>query len=282
MTRATIRLLFIISSLVLSGCKLALIVVEGGEVRSARSGTCVAGLVCMVDVTDTGFSDEFRAVPDEGWYFHKWNSGERFFCGNSADPECILHFSDFPDIENNVYIKKLVSSSEVFYLMPVFKQTPPEISVPDNRPVRVNGQEWLQPQNFVNYSYNTISTVCPDKLCSGTLPGSTIDLSGYTWASSDDVQSLFDFYESAGRYILGDFVYTKAETDSELGQVVNLNLIALLSDGPSDVYGVYIAMAYDGQPFAASNEELSIGANPFIRESDHDDDYGAWFFRAVE
>ncbi|MBN7796878.1 hypothetical protein [Parahaliea mediterranea] len=282
MRRTIIGLLFVISSLAVPGCKLAVIVVEGGEVRSTGSGTCVAGLVCVVDVTDTGFSDEFRAVPGEGWYFHKWNSGSRFFCGGSADPECKLYFSDYPGSEDNVQLQELVKSSEVFYLMPVFKQTPPEIAVPDNRPVRVNGQEWLQPRNFVNYSYNTIREVCPDKLCSGHLPGSAIDLTGYMWASGKDVRLLIESYKTRDRYILGDFIYTKAEMDRELEQVINLNLIALLSDDLSDEGWVHIVTAYDAQPFEPSREKLSIGANPFIRGSDHEDAYGAWFWRPVE
>ena len=278
----TIKRLVIISTLLLSGCKLAVIVVEGGEVRSTGSGTCVAGLICLVEVTDTGFSDEFRAVPDEGWYFHKWNSGDRFFCGNSADPVCALYFSDFPDLEDNVRIKELVKSAEVFYLMPVFKQTPPEISIPANRAVRINGQEWLQPLNFVNYSYDTLRETCPNSVCSGSLPGSSIDLSGYTWASSEEVRSLFDFYQTQNRYILEDFIYTKAETSSELDQIVNLNLIVLLSDEPVDHGVVSTATAYDGQPYERSAEELNVDVNPFIRGSDHSSDYGAWFWRPID
>jgi hypothetical protein len=62
----------------ITGCKLAVIVVEGGEVQSTGSGTCVASAICIVDVSDSYFSETFSAVPDPGWYFQKWNAGIDF------------------------------------------------------------------------------------------------------------------------------------------------------------------------------------------------------------
>ena len=216
--KQTLKFLLLIGiTALMASCKLAVIVVEGGEVRSEGSGTCFAGVICVVEVTDTNFSETFRAVPDTDWYFYKWNSGDRFFCGGSSSPECQLSFV-LP--VNNAHIEELVASSEVFFLMPVFKQTPPEVFIPDDRSVRIGGKEWLQPIHFVEYSYNQISEVCPDNLCSGTLPGSATDLTGYFWACSDDVQLLFNLYEGMGRNVLKDFIYTLAEKDRELDQTL--------------------------------------------------------------
>jgi hypothetical protein len=263
---------------VVAGCKLAVIVVEGGKVQSNGSGTCMMGFVCIVEVADTSFSEAFRAVPDASWYFHKWNSGNRFLCGGSADPECLLSFEG---VENSAPITELVASSEVFFLMPIFKQTPPEVSVPEDRPVRIGGSEWLQPINFVNYSYDQISQACPERICAGRLPGNNVDLTGYFWASSEDVQSLFDLYQKDGRNILDDFIYTLAEKDEEIDQAVNLNLRVILSDEPTSEGWLYGASVYDGQPFEPSKEERGIGVSPFITEGSSGSGQGTWFWRVL-
>lgn len=60
--------------------------------------------------------------------------------------------------------------------------------------VLIDGREWLQPVDFTGYTYDEINEVCPNGICSGTLPGSSIDLTGYTWASILDVSGLFNSY----------------------------------------------------------------------------------------
>jgi hypothetical protein len=260
------------------GCKLAVIVVEGGEVQSIGSGTCVTGSICIVDVTDPNFAETFMAVPDTGWYFQKWNSGDRFFCGGSPNPLCILSFKG---AKKNPLIEELVSSSELFYLMPIFKQTRPEMITVNGRAVIVDGREWLQPVDFVNYSYIQVSQTCPGGVCSGTLPESKIDLTGYIWASSDDVQSLFNVYQGMDRAMLGDFEDTLTEKDNDTGQVVNHTLYALLSK-PSPIQDALytIATVYVGLPFETSKEERSIYPAP-IYESGNKHTVGAWFWRPL-
>jgi len=177
-------------TLLMAGCKLAVIVVEGGEVQSDGSGTCVAGTICIVDVSDPYFSETFEAVPDEGWYFQKWNSGERFFCGGSNEPTCALSFEGSEESEA---VEEMVASSELFYLMPIFK-TYQDI-------IKVDGKEWLQPDLFTNLSWNDINAVCSADtgVCSGELNG--YDMNGWTWASVDDVNALFNHY--IGSDVLG-------------------------------------------------------------------------------
>jgi hypothetical protein len=267
-------------SLLLAACKLAVIVPEGGEVQSIGSGTCSPGVVCIVEVQNTNFSDTFRAVPLTGWYFHKWNSGDRFFCSRSASPECELAFESTPGVEGNEKIRELVDSSETFYLMPVFKETPPEIKVIEDSPVEVDGKLWLQPIHFVNYSYDQIKEVCPQRVCSGSLPGSTIDLTGYLWANRDEVESLFFFYQSSARRVLDDFIYTLAEKDEELDQAVNLNLRVILGDDLINERWLG-ASVYDGQPFEPSPEEYGIGLNVFDPPSRAGEDLGAWFWKPL-
>jgi hypothetical protein len=191
--------LLLISIGLMAGCKLAVIVVEGGEVQSTGSGTCVAGNICIADVTDPNFSETFTAVPSEGWYFQKWNSGDRFFWGNALDPKRTLSFEGY---EESKAVEDMVASSEVFYLMPIFKPVPDIISAA--------GKEWLQPALF-NLSWDQINAVCPGGVCrdNGRLNG--YDMTGWTWASVNEVFALFNYYigrdqlvGDSGAYV-GDF-----------------------------------------------------------------------------
>jgi len=179
-----LKLLLLISiAALMTACKLAVIVVEGGEVQSTGAGTCVAGTICVVEVTDPNFSETFTAIPDEGWYFQKWNSGDRFFCGDSSDLACHLSFKGH---EDSKAVEDMVASTEVFYIMPVFRELSPIIEV--------NGKLWAQPGLFVGISWNEIEAVCPapNGVCSGEL--NLVDLNGWTWASVKDVNELFNYY----------------------------------------------------------------------------------------
>jgi hypothetical protein len=207
----------------MTGCKLAVFVLEGGEVQSDASGTCVGSSICVVDVSDPNFSETFTAVPDTGWYFQKWNAGDRLFCGGSTNPTCTLSFQGY---EESKEVADIVASSEMFYLMPIFK--PSEINSVDGK-ITVNGKQWLQTDSFSGYSYDQVSAVCPGRVCSGFLPGSTTDLTGYTWASSDDFYALSEAYRNAGRAIFADFDYV---TDKVAGFA-----FVLLSDPPQQCRG---------------------------------------------
>jgi hypothetical protein len=76
----------------------------------------------------------------------------------------------------------------------------PPIEPPRGSPadyaVTVDGNVWLQPVDFTGYRYDQVNAVCPPPIgaCSGSLQGSTFDLTGYRWASIMDVSSLFNAY----------------------------------------------------------------------------------------
>lgn len=271
--KRTLKFLLLISiAALLAGCKLAVIVVEGGEVRADGSGTCVASSICVVDVTDPDFSETFKAVPDEGWYFQKWNSGDRFFCGGSTYSTCLLSFQGF---EESKAVEHMVASSETFYLMPVFK--------PYKDVITVDGKEWLQPAFFTTFSWNEINDVCPEGACSGFLydydsthcfaaicAGYSDNMTGWTWASSDDVNTLFNSYEKAGRAILEDFAYTATDKYTQ-------GLYAILSDPPyegPEYDRAYAALVIGGVLVPDAPEEIHhITLLPYNATG------GAWFWR---
>lgn len=79
-------------------------------------------------------------------------------------------------------------------------------------PIGVDGTDWLQPVDFVGYSWNDLASVCDPTtgICIGSLGAE--DLTGWTWASVDDVNALFNFY--LGSNILGPGPEDYGEVDS--------------------------------------------------------------------
>lgn len=175
--------LFLSIAMMLTGCKVAAIVVEGGEVHSADFGSCqpvvpgVTGIACLYEVTE---AVEFTAVPDDGWHFVKWNSGGDFLCRDSIEPTCVV-------TDEGAALEPPVQSNTTFYIMPVFA-----LGAPITDTANGDGKEWAQPDLFTNVSWNSINAVCPRGICSGTLKG--YGMTGWTWASVDDLNSLFNTY----------------------------------------------------------------------------------------
>ena len=176
----------------LTGCKVAAILVEGGEVQSTASGTCqpavpgTTGTVCIHEVADTSYSESFTAVPDAGWQFVKWNSGGGgFLCQNSTNPTCVV---SNVGTEGNAVLEAIVASDATFYLMPVFA----EVGLPITDTVTANSKEWAQVDLFTNLSWSDINAVCPAGVCNGIL--NNYDMTGWTWAAAEDMYSLFNSY----------------------------------------------------------------------------------------
>lgn len=53
--------------------------------------------------------------------------------------------------------------------MPVFRETQTDMITVDGRTVIVDGKEWLQPVDFIYYSYPEVSAVCPGRDMNHTL-----------------------------------------------------------------------------------------------------------------
>lgn len=179
MIRSSALILVLLS---MSGCKLASVVVEGGEVQSVSSGTCIAGSVCIHQVTDSNYSETFIAVPDPGWRFEKWNDGDGFLC--QSDPTNRVCVVSNVGSAGNAIIEAIIASDETFYIMPIFKE--------GLATVVADGKEWAQPVQLGALSWDEISAACPAGTCAGTL--NSFDMTGWTWATVDDVNSLFNAY----------------------------------------------------------------------------------------
>ncbi|MCB1688625.1 MAG: hypothetical protein KDI33_09080 [Halioglobus sp.] len=182
-----------------TGCKIAVVVPEGGSVQWS-DGVCAnyysqdSGFVCVSQVTDTNYSDTFTAIPRDGWQFVKWSGGPNFLCPESTNPTC---FVSNVGSAGNAAIEAVIASNKTYYLMPVYVRKASPAPIPAT--VTVAGREWAQPVLFKEVTRSEIAAACPDGVCSGTLNGYRMD--GWTWASSDDLNALFNHY--IGSELLG-------------------------------------------------------------------------------
>lgn len=133
---------------------------------------------CSKNYVAQDYSETYYALPREGWQFHRWIS-----CIGAVDNTCTF---DVP-----------ADTVQQFW-----GQTMPPLRAVFIDPVVVDGKEWLQPDLFITgYTREQINAVCPGGVCSGALPGSDINLTGYMWASVEDINALFNHY--AGYTLLG-------------------------------------------------------------------------------
>ena len=177
---------------ILAGCKIAVIVTEGGQVQSTGSGTCLAGAVCIHEVTDTNYTESFTAVADQSWQFVRWNSGTAFFCGDSTAPTCVI---SNVGLAGNTDAEAFVATDFSYYLMPVFVKSASS-SNPITDTVTAAGKEWAQVDLFAGLTWDDINAVCPanSAVCPDGASLNDLDVSGWTWADVADLNSLFNSY----------------------------------------------------------------------------------------
>ena len=181
------KAVLILGLLALAGCKLHVIALTGGEVQSPTgAGTCLEKSNCFHDIADTSFVESFEAVPAPGYVFVKWYGGEGFQCRNSTDTICTV---------NSGFLAGLVSDTQIaaandIYIMPIFQAE----GAPITDIVIADGKEWAQVDLFTSLTWTEINEVCPAGVCveSGNLNGWY--MTGWTWASAEDMRSLFNSY----------------------------------------------------------------------------------------
>ena len=213
----------------LASCKFAVIVGEGGSVES-QSGLrdCSSLSYCLFAVEDTNWSETFTAEPKPGYIFVKWQDGTGYFCQNSTNPSCTI---EKPEHLGDEGANLIVNSFEVGSISPIFRdvgfdsdgdgiydrQDPDDDNdgLLDNEDpcplnpillcgntggeiwelVSVNGKDWAQPDLFANLSWDEVNDICPLGRCGGELNG--WDVSGWNWATAEDLAVLFNAYQAS-------------------------------------------------------------------------------------
>ncbi|MFK7977021.1 MAG: hypothetical protein AB8C02_12845 [Halioglobus sp.] len=278
-------ILLAITLLALGGCKLAVMLVEGGSVTSASSGDCSivipgAGTACIHQISDTSYTETFTAVPDTGWAFVKWNSGGNFLCEESTNPVCAVSnvaLAGIPAFE------AVVASDQAFYVMPIFEAIAGAIADTINAP---DGNEWAQIDLFDGLTYAEIAAVCAGGPCSGTLNG--FDMDGWTWASAQDVLDLFNSYEATGSvtapvpgtvFISTTFIpalVLSGFNPTNLGPSGGDQLGGFTSDPELTSFATTTDLS-QLPPVTPGRTGLEVGNTPINAPSG--DDEGGWFYR---
>jgi len=204
-TRFFARLALMLATVALvSGCKLAMIVVEGGSVESS-TGTrdCAEGQICLYNITDTTFDEVFTARPKSGWRFTRWNSGGDFFCADTTTTTCVLSNVAFA---GNAFVDAIIATDKTFYAQPVFETIPDKVTIP-------GAGTWYQPDLFTGLTWDQITSVCPAG--STCPPGSTLagqDMTGCSLGFVFDVNNLFNFFAGPGT-LLGPSSFGEANSE---------------------------------------------------------------------
>lgn len=285
-------------ALILTGCKLAVMVPPGGMVESS-SGTrdCdggTEGKFCTFDLTAVTlpYTETFTVTAKPGYRFVKWQKAVDFKCGDSTDPVCTITAAD------NALGKVIFASFWTGYLMPLFEYLgidtdgdgvlDPHDADDDNdglddsvdncplawpnddgfgcpKPlpdsIMDDGKEWAQQLTFANLSWEQIYDVCPPVHGLNLCHGQLngIDLQGWRWATNAEVTALISSYSSCDA-IAADFVLG---VDSQ-GPV----LAGRVSDTSTSVY----AMTGPSHPIPCFKMSIPPGVLP-------PDALGGWFYR---
>lgn len=108
-------------SIFTAGCKLAVVVGEGGTVQSASATrNCAEVSTCTFDISEANFTDVFTAVPLPGYKFERWQSGTGYLCWNNAGAVCALSNTPLKDIPP---LQAIIATDAVFTIKPVFTPT---------------------------------------------------------------------------------------------------------------------------------------------------------------
>lgn len=270
-------LLLVGLSVLLSACKLAVIVVEGGEVQSVQSGTCMAGAVCIHEINAADFTETFTAVPDPGWYFDGWNAGDGFFCATESGSSCVLNNAN---LGGNAAVQAIIATDTAFYLLPRFKAATP---ITDT--ISVESLEWAQVDLFLDATWAEMNTACPLGTCASGAVLNGYDMTGWTWATLTEIGGLFQATSPHpggithfSEIFIVDFQWTNDFFDvlgfRETYSIPSLQArgVSGYASGPSTEGKALIEMFVFPEPYTSANTSGS-GTSVSVERN------GGWFYR---
>jgi hypothetical protein len=164
----------------------------------------------------------------------------------------------------------------------------------------IGDKEWYQPADLLGYSWNDFNAICGGGACNGLLSGAGPNLTGWTWASIDEVGELFAAtsphpggiatYEVFGTQTYANFITDTGfvrTTDDTLAISFGLTGIAgftstLLPGGETAYIGLaQMGLGFpQGPPFASRFSTETI--YPINANTESEPYIGGWLYRAAE
>ena len=131
------------------------------------------------------YLETYFAVPRAGWEFSAWE----VYCTAATDNECSFILG--AATVQQYWFQTAPALRAVFI---------PAGGIPAADTISVAGSVWAQTDLFTGLSWNAINAVCPaptgDCINGGTLNG--YNMTGWSWASVDEVNDLFNAYIGGG------------------------------------------------------------------------------------
>jgi hypothetical protein len=153
---------------------------------------------CGTNYVIGAYDVTYYPLPRTGWKFDHWVT----YCTDATPPNYECSF-DIPAQAVRDFWGKTVPPLKAVFII--------DSGLPVTDTVTVDGREWAQPDLFVDLSWNQIEVQCPSGICSSSAVLNGYSMSGWTLASVDDVNALFNHY--IGYDALGpgpDFVYASS------------------------------------------------------------------------
>lgn len=186
-----------IALLLIQACSHPIEIEGQGDITSASgSRNCsmeqyfAADPVCSKNYVIGAYQETYYPVPRAGYSFDHWGND---YCPDATPPTYECSF-DIPAAAVQKFWGKTMPP-----LKAVFKYD--GTSITDH--IFVNGNEWAQTYVLGSPTWDELNAVCPPPAhtCTGELLGYNLD--GWTWASVDDVNALFNGYIGSAELGLG-------------------------------------------------------------------------------
>ncbi len=249
-------------ALLIASCSHPLEIVGQGDIESSSGANdCLLGDQPCENLVAGNYNVTYSGIPHSGWEFVAWEG-----CAGQF-PECTF------DVPGSIVYQFWGQSAPA--LRAIF--------APIDGTVVADGKLWLQPDLFRFLSWNQIAAVCPGGACtSGTLNG--IDMTGWTWASTSDIKSLFNQYLDGEPFVEDqDFVFAPA-----IQRMYDDGWRALSPLSPPGIPGLTSTERFDGFYGSAAvvfdvgnsdNDQWNVGLTVGKAQTIN---WGAWFFRAPQ
>jgi hypothetical protein len=162
--------------------------------------------------------------------------------------------------------------------------------------VTVDGTEWAQVDLFLSSTFQDMLTACPTGDCLDGAMLSGYDMSGWTWATVDDIYALFNYYINLNHPVFIDY-YPMGPGQPKIEELFANFTLDFFDDGwrpTSDVLTNVQTTTTEGWFFANSEAVSSMWVQYFPSDpvgnysiadtSNHPNyaDVGGWFYRPVD